>query len=80
MKEILKLIINQYIQLSIYDLRKNISIVTQDITLFDDTIKNNILYANQNASDEEVKIELQKIHSAEDFINKLPEKIRYYNR
>ena len=53
-KEILKLIINQYILLSIYDLRKNISIVTQDITLFDDTIKNNILYANQNASDEEL--------------------------
>ena len=58
--------------ISIYDLRKNISIVTQDITLFDDTIKNNILYANQNASDEEVEI-VAKNSFSEDFINKLPE-------
>ena len=39
----------------IKDLRKNISIVTQDTTLFDDTIKNNILYANSNASNEEIR-------------------------
>ena len=58
--------------ISIYDLRKNISIVTQDITLFDDTIKNNILYANQNASDEEVEI-VAKNSFSKDFINKLPE-------
>ena len=57
--------------ISIYDLRKNISIVTQDITLFDDTIKNNILYANQNASDEEVEI-VAKNSFSKDFINKLP--------
>ena len=65
--------------ISIYDLRKNISIVTQDITLFDDTIKNNILYANQNASDEEVEI-VAKNSFSKDFINKLPESVRYYNR
>ena len=58
--------------ISIYDLRKNISIVTQDITLFDDTIKNNILYANQNASDEEVEI-VAKNSFSKDFISKLPE-------
>ncbi len=58
--------------ISIYDLRKNISIVTQDITLFDDTIKNNILYANQNASDEEVEI-VAKNSFSKDFIKKLPE-------
>ena len=57
--------------ISIYDLRKNISIVTQDITLFDDTIKNNILYANQNASDEEVEL-VAKNSFSKDFINKLP--------
>ena len=33
-------------KIKLEDLRKNISIVTQDTTLFDDTIKNNILYAN----------------------------------
>ena len=59
--------------LSIYDLRKNISIVTQDITLFDDTVKNNILYANLNASDEEIK-SVAKNSFADEFINKLPQK------
>ena len=59
--------------LSIYDLRKNISIVTQDITLFDDTVKNNILYSNLNASDEEIK-SVAKNSFADEFINKLPQK------
>ena len=45
---------------SIYDikiqsLRSNISLVNQDITLFDDTIKNNIAYAILDASEEEIK-------------------------
>ena len=31
---------------SIFSLRKNISLVSQDTLLFDDTIKNNIAYAN----------------------------------
>ena len=56
---------------SIFDLRRNISIVTQDITLFDDTVKNNILYANQNATDEEIRL-VAKNSFADDFINKLP--------
>ncbi len=59
--------------MSIYDLRKNISIVTQDITLFDDTVKNNILYANLSASDEEIRL-VAKNSFADDFINKLPQK------
>ena len=58
---------------SIFDLRKNISIVTQDITLFDDTVKNNILYANHSATDEDIKL-VAKNSFAEDFINKLPKK------
>ena len=58
---------------SIFDLRKNISIVTQDITLFDDTVKNNILYADHNATDEEIRL-AAKNSFAEDFINKLPKK------
>ena len=55
----------------IYDLRKSISIVTQDITLFDDTVKNNILYANQHASDDDIRLVAKNSYAAE-FINKLP--------
>ena len=39
---------------TLHSLRKNISLVSQETTLFDDTIKNNIKYANLDASDEEV--------------------------
>ena len=55
------------------ELRKNISIVTQDTTLFDDTIKNNILYANLNATDEEIE-NASKKSFADEFIKKLPNK------
>ncbi len=55
------------------ELRKNISIVTQDTTLFDDTIKNNILYANLNATDDEIE-EASKKSFADEFIKKLPNK------
>ena len=39
---------------SISSLRKEISMVSQETTLFDDTIKNNIKYAKQNATDDEI--------------------------
>ena len=55
------------------DLRKNISIVTQDTTLFDDTIKNNILYANSSATDDEIQ-EVAEKSFAYNFIKDLPEK------
>ena len=55
------------------ELRKNISIVTQDTTLFDDTIKNNILYANLNATDDEIE-NASKKSFADEFIKKLPNK------
>ena len=63
---------------SIYDatlesLRKNISLVSQETTLFDDTIKNNIKYANENASDDEV-YKVAKLSNSYDFIQNLPEK------
>jgi subfamily B ATP-binding cassette protein MsbA len=60
-------------QCTISSLRKNISLVSQDTTLFDDTIKNNIAYANPNATDEEI-INAAKNALADDFINKLPKK------
>ena len=54
-------------------LRKNISLVSQDVTLFDDTIKNNIAYADLDASEDEIK-KVAKLSFADDFIQKLPEK------
>tara|TARA_B100000575_G_C23059534_1_gene609977 strand:+ start:15 stop:1292 length:1278 start_codon:yes stop_codon:yes gene_type:complete len=58
---------------TIYSLRKNISLVSQDTTLFDDTIKNNIAYANPLASNEEI-VEAAKFSFADEFIEKLPKK------
>ncbi len=58
---------------SINSLRKNISLVSQDTTLFDDTIKNNIIYANLNASQKEIE-EVAKNSFASEFIEKLPNK------
>ena len=57
----------------ISSLRKNISLVSQDTTLFDDTITNNIKYANMNASNEEIQ-EAAKFSFADDFIQNLPKK------
>ena len=54
-------------------LRKNISLVSQETTLFDDTILNNIKYANLNATDEEIK-NAAKLSFSEEFINSLPSK------
>ena len=63
---------NQSIQnVSLDSLRKNISLVTQDTTLFDDTIKNNIKYSNLKASDDEV-INATKLSYCDEFINKMP--------
>ena len=63
---------------SIYDikiqsLRSNISLVNQDITLFDDTIKNNIAYANMDASEEEIK-KVADLSFCTEFIDQLPNK------
>jgi subfamily B ATP-binding cassette protein MsbA len=57
----------------INSLRKNISLVSQDTTLFDDTIRNNIAYANLNASQKEIE-EAAKYSFANEFIEKLPDK------
>ena len=57
----------------IKSLRKNISLVSQETTLFDDTIMNNIRYAKLNASDEEV-IMAAKLSYCDEFINQLPDK------
>ncbi len=56
---------------SLNSLRKNISLVTQDTTLFDDTIKNNIKYSNLNASDEDIE-EAAKLSNCDEFIKTMP--------
>ena len=53
-------------------LRSNISLVSQETTLFDDTIMKNIKYAKKDASDDEV-YEAAKLSFCEDFIKNLPQ-------
>ena len=65
-------------QQSIYNvkiksLRDKISLVSQDTTLFDDTIKYNIAYAKTDATDEEI-IAASKFSYSHEFIEKLPNK------
>ena len=57
--------------LSLKSLRGHIGSVTQDIVLFDDTIKANILFGRPGAADEEV-IEAAKAAFAHEFIMELP--------
>ena len=54
-------------------LRKNISLVSQDIILLDSSVKENILYANPSASEQEL-INSCRFAAAEEFIERLPEK------
>ena len=66
------LIDNQSIHdVNIHSLRKNISLVSQETTLFDDTVKNNIAYAKLDASHEEIMLAAKNSH-ADEFIKKLP--------
>ena len=64
---------NSIYNLKIKSLRDNISLVSQDTTLFDDTVRNNILYANPEANDEDIK-KATELSFAKDFIEKLPKK------
>jgi ATP-binding cassette, subfamily B, bacterial MsbA len=54
-------------------LRKNISLVSQDVILFDDTIKKNIAYAKENATQKEIE-KACDFAAASEFIEKMPEK------
>lgn len=62
-------------QLTLHNLRDGIGLVSQEITLFDDTVRANILYGNPNASETNI-IKAAKGAAAHDFIMKLP---RQYN-
>ena len=54
-------------------LRRSISLVSQDVILFDSSVRENILYANKDASEKEF-LESCKFAAAEEFINELPQK------
>ena len=56
---------------NINSLRKNISLVSQETTLFDDTVKSNIAYAKLDATNEEIMLAARNSH-ADEFIQKLP--------
>ena len=57
----------------ITSIRKEISMVSQETTLFDDTIKNNIKYAKKDAADSEV-YKVAKLSFCDEFIDNLPQK------
>ena len=57
---------------NLFSLRKSISLVSQDVILFDDTVRSNILYANPNATDDQI-YDACKLAAAEEFIIKLPD-------
>jgi ABC-type multidrug transport system fused ATPase/permease subunit len=59
-------------ELNIDDLRRKISIVLQDVFLFHGSVKENLLFGNPQATDEEI-IEAAKIANAHEFIASLPE-------
>jgi len=60
-------------KIKLSSLRKNISMVSQDIILFDDTVHANIAYANMNASEKQI-MEACDFAAATEFIDKLPKK------
>ena len=60
-------------KLTINSLREQVSMVSQETTLFDDTIKNNIKYARENATDDEI-YHVAKSSFCEEFISNLPNK------
>ena len=58
---------------TIESLREQISLVSQETTLFDDTVENNIRYANTEATNDEI-LEAAKLSHCHEFIEKLPNK------
>ncbi|CZR30997.1 Lipid A export ATP-binding/permease protein MsbA [Legionella pneumophila] len=59
-------------QLSLESLRKQISLVSQNVTLFNDTLANNIAYGRFDASREQI-ITAAKLAYADEFIKQLPD-------
>ena len=62
-------------KVSLHSLRSKISLVSQDIILFDDNVENNIKYAKSDATQDEIK-NACKLAAADEFIETLPEKYK----
>ena len=60
-------------KINLNSLRKKISLVSQDVVLFDETIKYNIAYADPTANQKDIE-EACRFAAADEFINKLPNK------
>ncbi|MEA1937004.1 MAG: ABC transporter ATP-binding protein [Patescibacteria group bacterium] len=61
-------------KIDLRSLRKQIAIVPQEVSLFNDTLRNNIIYGRLKATDKEIK-EAIKTANADEFINNFPDKI-----
>ncbi len=64
---------NDIKKVSMNSLRKNIGLVTQDVFLFNDSIRNNISYGINNFSEEQFE-KVANISRSAEFIDKLPDK------
>ena len=60
--------------LSLFDLRENISLITQETLLFNESILDNIKYGNMSCSDKEIE-EIAKLSGVSKFAEKLPNKL-----
>ena len=59
-------------KISLYSLREQIGLVTQQTILFNDTVRNNIAYGRQQCSDQEI-MDAARAANAHDFIMRLPQ-------
>ena len=59
-------------EVTLQSLRGNISLVSQDVILFDGTVKKNISYADETSSDEDI-VKACKFAAAHEFISQMPE-------
>ena len=61
-------------KIDLRSLRKRIAIVPQEVSLFNDTLRNNIIYGRLDATDQEINQAI-KAANADEFINNFPDKI-----
>ena len=64
---------NEICELNLESLRKNISYVSQDVVLFNDTVRNNIAYGELSDKSDDVISAAAEAASALEFINEMPE-------
>jgi len=64
-------------KIKLKSLRKHMALVSQDIVLFDDTVKNNIAYANPEATQKDIETACE-FAAADEFIKRLPNKYESY--